>query len=261
MSTASQQESQVRFFDHIYRPRAKKLQVPFDNLDSGTRVPSEEAECERYIALYGAHHFHKLYRAFTSTNFQYTEKRNVEVIDWGCGQALATCVLIDYLIEKQIHPDIVAITLMEPSSIALWRGYSFVREMLQSTPWSSCKIQTVNKYMDSLDCSDFTSDPNAIKIHLFSNIIDVENFDLEKLYKLVINCFQGVNRIICTSPYLASRNRRLDSFYNLFCEYPQVKNSFHSDEAIQEEIFNVITGRFEPWRIERYERQFSVNLR
>lgn len=261
MSIASPQGSQVRFFDHIYRPRAKKLQVPFDNLDSGTRVPSEEAECERYIALYGAHHFHKLYRALTSTNFQYTEGKNVEIVDWGCGQALATCVLIDYLIEKQICPDIVAITLMEPSSIALWRGYGFAREMLRSTPWGRCKIQTVNKYMDNLNCNDFTSDPSTIKIHLFSNIIDVENFDLEKLYNLIINAFQGINRIICTSPYQPSRNCRLDTFYNLFCEYPQVKNSYHSDETIQAEIVKATTGRFETGKITRYERQFSVNLR
>ncbi|GAX40213.1 hypothetical protein NIES4075_11760 [Tolypothrix sp. NIES-4075] len=252
--------SQIRFFDNIYRPRTGRLQVPFDNLDGGTRVLSEEAECDRYIALYGGHHFHKLYAAFPSTNFDYTSGKSVEIIDWGCGQAIATCVLIDYLIEKRINPKIVSITLIEPSSIALWRGYNFVRQMLQANLSSYSIIKTVNKHIDYLEFSDFVSSDSNIKIHLFSNIIDVEGFDLNKLYNLIINCFQGINRVVCTSPYQSARNYRIDTFYNMFCEYPQVKNPFHSDKAISQPIFNVLSGQFETWKIARYERQFTVNL-
>lgn len=259
MNIPSPQIAQTRFFDSIYRPRTRKLQVPFDNLNSGTRVLNEETECDRYIALYGGHHYHKLYEAFASTNFKYTESKNVEIIDWGCGQALATCVLIDYLIENRISPNIVSITLIEPSSIALWRGYGFVRQILQPTSTSST-IRTVNKYMDSLEYSDLVSSSDNIKVHLFSNIIDVEGFDLNKLYQLIVNCFQGINRIICTSPYQNARNYRLDTFYNLFSQSWQVRYSSHSSEAIYQEIFNVLTGEFERWRIERYERQFTVNL-
>lgn len=260
MSIPSPLEAQTRFLDGIYRPRTTKLSLPFDNLDNGLRVLNEEAECDRYITLYGAHHFHKLYAAFASTNFQYTGGKTIEIIDWGCGQALATCVLIDYLIEKRISPDIVSITLIEPSSLALWRGYSFVRQMLQPTLSSNFIIRTVNKYIDNLDCSDFISTPSNIKIHLFSNIIDVKSFDLNKLYKLIINCFYGVNRIICISPYQSTVNPRVDDFYKLFCDRHQVKYPVHSDEAIYQDIFNVITGKFELWRIERYERQFTVHL-
>ena len=252
--------SQIRFFDNIYRPRTGRLQVPFDNLDGGTRVLSEEAECDRYIALYGGHHFHKLYAAFPSTKFQYTEGKSVEIIDWGCGQAIATCVLIDYLIEKRINPKIVSITLIEPSSVAVWRGYNFVRQMLQANLSSNSIIKTVNKHIDYLEFSDFVSSDINIKIHLFSNIIDVEAFDLNKLYNLIINCFQGINRIICTSPYQSARNYRIDTFYNIFYEYPKVRNPFHSDEAIYQPIFKVSSGQFETSRIARYERQFTVNL-
>lgn len=220
---------------------------------------TEETECDKYIALYGGHHFHKLYTAFASTNFLYTDNKNVEIIDWGCGQALATCVLIDYLIEKQINPNIVSITLIEPSSIALWRGYGFVRQILQPNFSTNSTIRTVNKYMDSLDRSDLVSSSGNIKVHLFSNIIDVEGFDLNKLYQLIANCFQGVNRIICTSPQSA-RNYRLDTFYNLFSQSWHIKSSFHSSEAIHQEIFNILTGKFEIWKIERYERQFRVNF-
>jgi len=252
--------SQIRFFDNIYRPRTGRLQVPFDNLDGGTRVLSEEAECDRYIALYGGHHFHKLYAAFPSTNFHYTSGKSVEIIDWGCGQAIATCVLIDYLIEKRINPKIVSITLIEPSSIALWRGYNFVRQMLQQNLSSNSIIRTVNKHIDYLEFSDFVSSDSNIKIHLFSNILDVETFELNNLYKLIINCFQGINRIICTSPYQSARNYRIDTFYNMFYEYPKVRKPFYSYEAISQPIFHVLSGQFETWEIARYERQFTVNI-
>lgn len=256
----SPQEAQKRFFDDIYMPRTGKLQVPFDNLDGGTRILSNKAECDRYIALYGGHHFYKLYAAFSSTNFKYTERKEVEIIDWGCGQAIATCVLIDYLVEQSIKPEIKSITLVEPSSIALWRGYDFVCQMLQPNIPDYSIIRTVNKNMNYLEFNDFMTSDNSIKIHLFSNIIDVEAFDLSKLYNLIINCFQGINRIICTSPYRSAGNCRIDNFYNLFCEYPKVKKSFNSNKEIFQEIFMVADRKFKKSRITRYERQFTVKL-
>ncbi len=54
-------------------------------LGNGAAVLDDETECDQYIALYGGHHFHKLYAAFASTNFQYTTGKKIDVIDWGCG--------------------------------------------------------------------------------------------------------------------------------------------------------------------------------
>lgn len=252
---------QVRFFDDIYKPKIKILPL-LDNvdIDHGRRVLNTVAECDKYIALYGGHHFHKLYAAFSSTNFQYTEGKSVEIIDWGCGQALATCVLIDYFIEKQISPKIESITLIEPSSIALWRGYGFVYQMLQSTLSNNFPIRTVNKCIDNLNASDFISSYGNIKIHLFSNILDVETFDLNHLYQLIINCFTGFNRIICISPHHNAKNYRIDTFHNLFSEYPSVKRSCYSEQPIFKEIFYKNTGKFETKKIERYERQFTIKL-
>ncbi|MDZ8108882.1 MAG: hypothetical protein RM338_25110 [Nostoc sp. DedQUE12a] len=261
VSSPKEPQIQFRFFDDIYKPKIEKLPLLCDvDIDHGRKVLNTEAECDKYIALYGGHHFHKLYAAFPSTNFQYTEGKSIEIIDWGCGQALATCVLIDYLIEKCIRPKIELITLIEPSSIALWRGYSFVRQMLQPTFCNNSLITTVNKGIDNLNYSDLVSSYSNIKIHLFSNILDVEDFDLDKLYQLISKSFSGFNRIICTSPYNHARNYRIDSFYNLFNEYAKLKNSFYSDEAIYENIFYNKTGKYKVSKIQRYERQFTIRL-
>lgn len=260
MNIPSPQQAQIRF-NEIYKASVNRsgLRVPFDNLDNGTRVLSDKAECIKYIALYGGHHFHKLYAAYTSTRFENVEGRNIEIIDWGCGQALATCVLIDYLIENDIHPNVLSITLVEPSIVALQRGLSLVQQMFQNAISTDSAVRLVNKYLDEVNPADLASEPDSIKIHLFSNILDVEGFDLRRLYQLMVNSFQGLNRVICTSPD-NGRHQRLEMFCNLFLQSHQVTRASSASEAIYGEVFYAATGRYEDRRIGRCERQFTVNL-
>jgi hypothetical protein len=260
MKILSPQEAQIRFISSIYRASVTEAAIRprFDNLDYGTRVLSDESECISYIALYGGHHFYKLYAAYASTKFENIEGRDIEIIDWGCGQALATCVLIDYLIEKNINLNVSSITLIEPSTFALQRGQSLVQRMFQNNPSTHSVVRLVNKYIDALTPNDLVSEPDSIKIHLFSNIIDVEGFDLTQLYQLICSSFHGINRVICTSPDNA-RQQRLETFYNLFPSH-QVSRASSSSEPINREVFYAATGRYEERRIGRYERQFTVNL-
>ena len=261
MHIPSRQEAQIRFFDNIYRAcvTKEKPKLPSGDPDRGTRVIETEAECEKYIAFYGGHHYHKLYAAFNSTNFAAIQSKNVEIVDWGCGQALATCILIDYLIENQFDFNIVSITLVEPSSVALQRGCYLLRQMFQNNSNVDSIIKIVNKYMDDLTVDDLVSEANNIKIHLLSNIIDVDKFDLYKLYGLIVRAFSGTNRLICTSPDNERKNR-LDIFYNLFAQSHQVFYSYSYDEAIRGEVFFAKSGRYEERSVGRYERQFTVRL-
>ncbi len=261
MNIPSAEEARIRFFDSIYRPSIERanFQKPFDDLDRGTRVLSNETECNQYMALYGGHHFHKLYAAYSSTRFENIEGRNIEIIDWGCGQALATCILIDYLIDTGIRLNLSSITLIEPSAVALQCGCNYIRQMVQNNASIDSATRGVGKYIDELLPVDLISEPNNIKIHLFSNIVDVEGFDLRHLHQLVINSFQGMNRIICTSPDNL-RKQRLDAFYDLFLQSHQPSRESNSSEAIYGDIFYAANRRFERRRIGRYERQFTVNL-
>ncbi|MBE9186370.1 hypothetical protein IQ270_17185 [Microcoleus sp. LEGE 07076] len=255
----------MRFIDGIYKPcveKCKNIQdIPsvLSILDNGKAVLDDNRKCDRYIAFYGGHHFHKLYAAFASTNFRYTESKDIEIIDWGCGQGLATCVLIDYLIDNNINPNIVSVTLIEPSLIALNRGNNFTRQMLQSTSSSRCTIRKVNKYIDDLTANDLASEMGTIKVHLFSNIIDVEAFSLNDLHRLILASFQGSNRLICTSPD-SNGKYRLDDFSDLFSQSCQLVNSASSDLPIYQEVFYFKNKQYERCRIGRCERQFTVNL-
>jgi hypothetical protein len=265
MNIPNPEEANARFFTDIYKPCIEKcksiqnIQSVLNILDNGMAVLDDDTKCDQYIALYGGHHFHKLYAAFASTNFQHTNGKNLEIIDWGCGQALATCVLIDYFIENRLKPNIVSITLLEPSLTALERGHDFTCQMLQHEPHAGSAIRMVNKYMDDLESSDLTSDADSIKVHLFSNIVDIDAFSLEKLHALILSSFQGVNRVICTSPD-NDRKYRLSEFSDLFSKSCQIRKSVSLEDPICKEVFYFKTGRFEDRRIGRYERQFTANL-
>jgi hypothetical protein len=254
--------AKIRFFDNIYLPSIERgnFQKPFDDLDRGTRVLSNEIECSQYMALYGGHHFYKLYAAYKSTKFENIKGRNVEIFDWGCGQALATCILIDYLIDTGIEVNVSSITLIEPSAVALQCGCNYVRQMFQNQASIDSIIRKVGKYIDELLPIDLISSPSNIKIHLFSNILDVAGLNLTQLHQLLTGSFQGINRIICTSPDSYSQKHRLDTFCNLFSQSHQPVNELNSSEAIYEEIFYAASNEFERRKIGRYERQFTVNL-
>lgn len=81
----------MRFIEDIYQPcleKCLKIQNMADahrKLENGTAIIDDEKQCDAYIALYGKHHFYKLYKAFQATKFQLANNKNLEIIDWGCG--------------------------------------------------------------------------------------------------------------------------------------------------------------------------------
>ena len=129
----------------------------------------------------------------------------IEVFDWGCGQGTATICLLDFLKEKHIVPNIKQIYLVEPSSAATKRAVEVIRCFNLS-----CGIKTITKYFNSLKTSDFKK-TNTRKIHLFSNILDVEDFALENFIRLFQSSFGNDNYFICVGPYY-SNNKRVDDF-------------------------------------------------
>ncbi|MCL1470465.1 hypothetical protein [Argonema antarcticum] len=263
MRTPNLQQAKIRFYNNIYKRcvAQAKLGGGFDNYDNGKRILQNKTELVGYIALYGGHHYHKLRAAFAARKFGNIQGREVEIIDWGCGQALATCVLIDYLIEQEIDLKFTQITLIEPSKLALKQGSTYIQAMFQNDANAGSIIRCINKDLDSLKVSDIISDPKRIKLHLFSNILDVNSFDLIKLYKLIVGCYRGSNCFICTSPFYNGASR-IDQFYNLFAQSHVVieQSIVDKSEQLEGEIFDVIQGRYRLFPIQRREKQFIVNL-
>ena len=143
--------------------------------------------------------------AFNSMHSADVFGEEVEIFDWGCGQGTATICLLDFLKEKHIVPNIKQIYLVDPSSAATERAVNVIKCFNLSY-----RIKTVTKKFNSLETNDFKK-TSTRKIHLFSNILDVETIDLEKFIRLFQSSFGNDNYFICVGPYY-SNNKRVDDF-------------------------------------------------
>ena len=185
----------------------------FYSLQRGVQVLTDEKQLFTYLFSYGLMHFEKMRSSFSSlpTNII---NNNIHIIDWGCGQALASISLLEYFSEDK--DSFKKVTLVEPSEIALKRASLHVKKLS-----SNINIVTINKDLDSLKSADFPQTSSEINIHLFSNILDIDLFVMTQLVDLIKTTFKGENYFVCASPYINDlKTSRLDSFMKSFLAMP-----------------------------------------
>jgi len=186
----------------------------YDKLGHGVDIIEEPDLLFQYIKSYGKMHKSKLSDSINMIDFDNLKAKKIDIIDWGCGQALATFIFIEHLFQNSIELDIKSIKLIEPSSVALKRG------LLHLSKWSDLiKIKPIHKDFDSLRDFDLFTNNESIKIHLFSNILDVPSFNLKNLISLIKKTQSNLNYFICISPYIDdNKNMRIQAFFNNFNE-------------------------------------------
>ena len=256
-------------FEEIIKMNRNFLQEDLhESLGRGVEIIDDPQMLFQYVKSYGNMHKEKLIAAFDIINFKQLESENIEIIDWGCGQALATLVLLEYLTKNKINLDIKTIRLIEPSEIALKRG------LLYLNGWSSkIKIKPIYKDLDSLQDQDIITNNKAIKIHLFSNIIDIPSFKLNALIAKIKKTQVDVNYFFCVSPYIdESKNIRIETFYNNFEENYETTLLSNRKNSKDDEFWNCsnsLKGKKCsthdeygcPRKWTRYEKIFLTNIR
>jgi len=202
-------------FDSIRQISVNQWQTINDNtvfrsLQRGVKVLTEEKQLFLYLNSYGPMHFKKMTTSFSFLPNEFLLNNNIEIIDWGCGQGLATISLLDYFNENM--ESFKKVTLIEPSELAIKRASLHVQKLK-----FDIDVLTINKDLDSLNNSDFVQDDSKVKIHLFSNILDIDLFSLTQLIDLVKTTFVGENYFVCASPYVNNlKTSRLDGFVKAF---------------------------------------------
>lgn len=190
----------------------------YDNLERGVALLNGDKELKQYIHSFGNMHIAKLKSAFqvliTPNNFIHSTQQ-IEIFDWGCGQGLGSIALIDQLkIYKNKHELIDKLTLIEPGTDALKRAGLHASLALKSEN----KINPINKYIDrALDDKDLINKKHSVKIHIFSNIIDVCEVDDNLITELITSKMSGINYIICVGPRFGdTKDRKMENFANSF---------------------------------------------
>lgn len=192
----------------------------FNSLGRGVKILKEEAQLYSYINSYGNMHEAKILSALQKMPLDELNGRNIEIIDWACGQGLASIVFIEFIDNHYININCRNIVLIEPSEIALKRAALHVRHFNEQ-----CPVKTVLKDIDSITKEDLNCDDNSIKIHLFSNILDVDGYSMEHLISIIEQTQKGINYFVCVSPYITdAKTARIDKFVQHFANH---YNSFH----------------------------------
>jgi len=212
-------------------------------LNQGVTVIQKEELLYKYLFNYGKMHKAKLYSSFKIVIDQ-LDGKNINIIDWGCGQALASSLLIDYIKERKLDITLSNIILVEPSGLALGRGLLHI-DVLKDT---KIDIRAINKEIDCLEVSDLVINNSNITLHIFSNILDVELFKLDREFLDKFSYSQkGLNYFICVSPNINDkRNARLDMFHRYFMDNFEAESISLRDSSIE--------------NYKRYEKVFKVNI-
>lgn len=202
--------------DSIRNIAVEKCRIIGSELDGRGVIPLQ-SEDELYIYLYrfGQMHRAKLNVCFDSIPFNEINEV-VEIIDWGCGQGLASVSLNDFLIQNGILLNISTVTLIEPSILSLQRAALHVSLTLNPPI-----IRTVCNSFDSLSISDIYTNDETIKIHLLSNVLDIDEafYSQLNLINLIKGTQKGLNFFVCSSPYIDDmKTNRIDNFVDSFSD-------------------------------------------
>lgn len=242
--------------EHI--SRNINLRQTLADIDNGIKILDNNEQVDAYIALYGAQHYYKLVSAFDTLDLSKFVGKTLEIFSYGCGPATDTCVLIKYLMSRSINLDIAGVTLIEPSVVSLNRGKNYVESALidKHTP---LKINLVNKKINNLNVSDITSQLQTVKLHIFSNILDITEIDLQMLAVLLKKSQRGSNYFLCISPQRYGGKDRINDFHTIMSEMFQISDISRTNVNLRGKVWSMKLGQYDNnYYIDRYQRIFMT---
>ena len=196
-------------FDEI-RAISVSLDDNRDNTGRGVRIIESENALYNYMKRFGNMHRAKINSALEPP-FPREFPSRINLVDWGCGQGIASMVFL----EKFTGTHVARLLLIEPSEISLSRAALHCRHYAPDLP-----IRTICKELDQLVPGDFTMLSEHTTVHLFSNILDIDDYSPRHLLDLIGESFHGLNYFVCVSPDVSEINTaKFRSFAGHFEKY------------------------------------------
>lgn len=207
-----------------------------NELERGIAILQTSEQMCQYLNAFGNMHRAKLLDAFTHLP---TDIFNgpFNIVDWGCGQGMGTINLFDSIRSKGMRLHVQKITLIEPSKAALSRAILHTSLYLTD----DVEIVSIQDFFENVRANQITAAPGVPVIHIFSNILDVEQIDLKHLSNIIDNAVISDNYLVCVGP-LNPNNRRIDAFYNYFdvpLLYQKDDRWFHSRWTYKCKLFQL----------------------
>jgi len=179
----------------------KKIGFPinaFRRLNRGITPIKTEKDLRLYNALYAGHHIAKNKKILSHCSNFIQNGEKFTVVDWACGQALASSMLMDYMALNGNLRSLENIILIEPSNYALKRAKNILDNQLESFG-KKINIIMINKFFHELDLSDITIYNQNKYLHLFSNALDTQISSVDHIMKIICTIKKS-SLIASTSP-------------------------------------------------------------
>lgn len=157
-------------------------------LGYGRNVLSSHDQLDQYLYTYGP-----MVQSQWANLLSWIElpEGNIEIIDYACGQGLATLLLFDN--SRLSRDNVKIINLIEPSNVAVTRAAGVLARYCPDAV-----IKTTCKTLDNIEKEDIDISSDSTKVHLFSNILDVEGFDMVKVFNKAL-ATKGPHLILAVS--------------------------------------------------------------
>ena len=195
-------------YDFVQKLPSELVDELFEQLNRGVELLESEPLLQMYFYSYGQMHVEKLTYAFKQLSPYITSVEKIDIVDYGCGQGLATMCYHDFIKDCNLQQHVRSITLIEPSALALSRA-----ELLCSCFFPKTTITAIQKGFDELLEDEIQIDADCPTLHLLSNILDVESYDIAPLADKIKTSCQGDNEFVIVSPIQnARRMGRLKEF-------------------------------------------------
>lgn len=177
----------------------------------GDIIYSDEVQLNAYMAAYIQWHKGKLFHTFDNLP-KWALNGEISIIDWGCGQGMASLCLYEYAQKHNLKIKVNEIVLIEPSSVALERA-RFILSQIDT----KVRISAINSKLEYVTEENIKLFKDNKVFHIFSNVLDIQGINLKHLSQILFTNSSVDNYVLCVSPYYpATGNRRIDAFLNYF---------------------------------------------
>ena len=183
----------------------------YSELKDGKQILYSEPQLNMYMHFFGNMHQAKMHHVFSNIGKEWFYNKEIEIVDYGCGQALATMLYHDYLQANGISQTVSKITLIEPSEKALCRAGLHAKAF-----YPEAEIHTINKLLNDVAPTDISHSGKPV-LHLFSNILDIEAVDLHHLATLAQAENEETDTLwVCVSPFFGNHiDNRIPCFLDI----------------------------------------------
>ena len=216
----------VRFIHEFDNEEIDEL---FEEINHGMDVLSTNEHLHIYMYCFGLMHEAKLNKAFLEIPKRFFKPSEIEIVDYACGQGIASLCFANFL-ENSVHETrIKNITLIEPSTVALSRAALICHKVCPEAI-----IETIASEFDDLE-DDQISTTEVPRVHLLSNILDMTCYDLNHLARVINQVKKKGDLFVCVDPWyhdrkLDGRQRKLMRLLNGKEIYHDVFNAYQLQE-------------------------------